>query len=78
MAISWLNWGLLKYLTLKGAMRKTDIEIDVNHLIEANEIAVNAVNKHLAEISLAQRAYQMNTKKQKEQNWFRYINQLEN
>ena len=58
-------------------MRKTDIEIQVNHIIEANEIAVNEA-KHLAEISLAQKEQQMNTKEQKEINWSRYLNQLEN
>ena len=56
--------------------RKTEIEIQVNEIIEANESAVNAA-KYLAEISVAQKKYQMNTKKQKEINWFRYINQLE-
>jgi hypothetical protein len=53
-------------------------KIQVNDL-QANEIAnaAKAAKKYLAEISVAQKEYQKNTKKQKERNWFLYINQLE-
>ena len=57
-------------------MRKTDIEIRVNHIIESIEIVVNA-EKRRAEICVSQKEYQRNSKKQKERKWVRYINQLE-
>ena len=63
-------------------MKETNIQVKAQEIIEAKDIAVNAAEaakKYLAEVCIiAQQKYQKITKKQKERNWFHYINQLEN
>ena len=51
-------------------VRKTNVEIQIDEIIDANERTVNAAN-HLAEISIAQKKYPMK-KRKKILGWIAY------
>ena len=58
----------------------TDYEIQLNQIIDAKDIAGNAAiaaKQYLAEACAVQREQQMILKRQKEETWSLYINQLE-
>jgi hypothetical protein len=62
-------------------MIETNTQIQINVVVDANDIAGNAIKaakKYLAEVCLRRQEQEKKIKQQKEIEWSLYINQLEN